>query len=126
MKFAALALTAVLSFAATMASALESKPYTAAALAEAQNAGKPVALHFHADWCPTCRAQTKVFSALTGETDLDMTILVADYDKETELKRALKVRTQSTLIVYKGKTETTRLAGDTKTDALRKALKSAL
>ena len=126
MKFAALALTAVLSFAATMASALESKPYTAAALAEAQNAGKPVALHFHADWCPTCRAQTKVFSALTNETDLDMTILVADYDKETELKRALKVRTQSTLIVYKGKTETTRLAGDTKTDALRKALKSAL
>ena len=126
MKFAVLALTAVLTFAATMASALESKPYTAAALAEAQNAGKPVALHFHADWCPTCRAQTKVFSALTSEPDLDMTILVADYDKETELKRALKVRTQSTLIVYKGKTETARLAGDTKTDALRKALKSAL
>ena len=126
MKFAALALTAVLSFAATMASALESKPYSAAALAEAQNAGKPVALHFHADWCSTCRAQTKVFGALKSETDLDMTILVADYDKETELKRALKVRTQSTLIVYKGKTETTRLAGDTKTDALRKALKSAL
>ena len=29
--------------------ALEIKPYTAAALAQAQKANKPVAIHFHAD-----------------------------------------------------------------------------
>ena len=26
--------------------------------------GKPVVLHFHADWCPTCRAQQAVLDDL--------------------------------------------------------------
>lgn len=126
MKLAAVALGATLALFATFAQALESKPYSAAALAEAKQAGKPVALHFHADWCPTCRAQEKAFKAMSAEPGLDVTVLVVNYDTETELKRALKVRSQSTLIVYKGATETARLAGDTNADALKKALKSAL
>lgn len=126
MKFAALALTAALTLLAPLAQALESKPYSAEALSAAQTAGKPVALHFHADWCPTCRAQAKSFAALQAEKDLDVTILVVNYDTEVALKRALNVRGQSTLIVYKGKTETARLAGETATNALRTALKSAL
>ncbi len=126
MKFAAVALGATLALFANFAQALESKPYSAVALAEAKQAGKPVALHFHADWCPTCRAQEKAFKTMSAEPGLDVTVLVVNYDTETELKRALKVRSQSTLIVYKGATETARLAGDTDADALRKALKSAL
>lgn len=126
MKLAAAIFTAALSLSPLTALALDSKPYSAAALSEAQKAGKPIALHFHADWCPTCRAQTKVFQQLSGEPGLDVTILTVNYDTETALKRSLKVQTQSTLIVYKGKTETARLAGVVETDALKAALKSAL
>lgn len=126
MKLAALALSAALTLVAPLVQALESKPYSPEALTAAQTAGKPVALHFHADWCPTCRAQAKTFEALKAEKDLDVTILTVDYDKESELKRALNVRGQSTLIVYKGKAETARLAGETGANALRTALKSAL
>ncbi len=126
MKLAAVAFGATLAFFASFAQALESKPYSAAALAEAQSAGKPVALHFHADWCPTCRAQAKAFKSMSTEPGLEITLLVVNYDTETDLKRTLRVRSQSTLIVYKGMTETARLAGDTNADALRKALKSAL
>lgn len=108
------------------AHALDIHPYSADALSAAQQAGQPVALHFHADWCPTCRAQTKVFQQFSADKVLDMTLLVVNYDKERELKRQLGVRTQSTLIVYRGTKETARLAGDTDADALRAALQSAL
>lgn len=108
------------------AHALDSSPYTPEALTAAQKAGKPVALHFHANWCPTCRAQEKVFNEFKPDATLAITVLVADYDKERELKRKLGVRTQSTVIVYRGARETARVAGETDPAIIRAALQSAL
>jgi thioredoxin 1 len=120
-------LTATAMFAAaTFAHALEIKPYTADALAAAEQAGKPVAVHFHADWCPTCRAQDKSLQTLKDEKALDVTILTANYDTEKDLKRRFNVKMQSTLVVLKGNRETARLSGDSTADGLRKALQSAL
>lgn len=108
------------------AHALELKPYSAAALADAQKADKPVALHFHADWCPTCRAQATVLQGLKAEPNLDITVLVANYDTERALKRRFNVRAQSTLVVLRGQTEWARLVGDTSASGIRDALKTAL
>ncbi len=44
---------------------------------------------------------------------------MVNYDTERELRRQLNVRTQSTVIVYKGKQEQKRLAGDTDAKVLR-------
>lgn len=63
--------------ASSSARALEVKPFSTAALASAQKAGQPVAVHFHAEWCPNCRKQSTlvVFKGATerarvaGETD---------------------------------------------------------
>ncbi|MBP8868379.1 MAG: thioredoxin family protein [Propionivibrio sp.] len=111
--------------ASAAAFALDIKPYSAQALSAEQQAGKPVTLHFHADWCPTCRAQEKVLQQWKGDASVPGTVLVVDYDKEKELKKQLGVRTQSTLIAYKGGVEKARLAGDTDPDKLRAALLSA-
>ncbi|MFM9914376.1 MAG: thioredoxin family protein [Rhizobacter sp.] len=126
MKFSrTLAATALL-LAASMTQALTLAPYSAAALAEAQKAGEPVALHFHADWCTTCKAQDKALTELQADPSLKLTVLRVDYDKEVDLKQQLKVRSQSTLIVYRGATERARLAGETQPDKLKAALKTAL
>lgn len=107
--------------------ALDVAPYSAAALAQQQQAGKPVALHFHANWCPTCLAQDKVLDGFRSDPLFPgMTLLVVDYDQERELKRQLGVRTQSTIIVYRGSKETARIAGETDPARLRAALASAL
>jgi len=119
-------LALVLSAAAALAQALEVKPYTAQALAEAQAAGKPVAVHFHADWCGTCKQQEKAIAQLKGESGLDVTLLIADYDKEKDLRRGMKVRSQSTMVVFRGKDEKARLGGDTEATKFRAALKAAL
>ena len=126
MSLRSLFLAATLLAGASLAQALELKPYSAAALAEALAAGKPVALHFRADWCPTCRVQDKALQSLADEKGLDLAVLKVDYDNEKDLKRQYKVTTQSTLVVLRGAKETARLAGDTSKLNIMNALKTAL
>ena len=114
-----------LAASASLAVALDIQPYSPETLAAKQKAGEAVALHFHADWCPTCRAQDKVFNGWKGDAAVPGTLLIVNYDKERELKRQLGVRTQSTVIVYKGSKETGRLAGETDPAPLRAVLDSA-
>ena len=116
----------VLSLASGFAVALDVKPFSAQALETSQAGGKPVAVHFHAEWCPTCRAQAQVLDSLKGDKSLELTVLVANYDTERDLKKQLGVRVQSTFVVFKGKKETARLAGDTAEAKIRAALQSAL
>ena len=126
MKIAKLIVSGLLVAAATLSHALEVKPYSAAALAAAEKANQPIALHFHADWCPTCRAQDKVVQSLKTEKGLDLTVLTVNYDTERDLKRRFKVNSQASLIVLRGQKETARLVGVTSTDGIRDALKTAL
>lgn len=122
-----LAVAASLFALSGLASALDIQPYTAATLQQAQAAGKPVALHFHADWCPTCKAQERAFREMKDDPQLkDMTLLVAHYDDERELKRAMNVRSQSVIVVFKGAKETARSGGETKPARLKSVLMSAL
>lgn len=113
--------------ASAIAQALDVKPFSAESLISAQKAGKPVAVHFHADWCPTCRKQATALERLKADKSLHtVTVLIANYDAERELRRSMKVRTQSTLVVFKGMEESARLAGETQDTKLATALRSAL
>jgi thioredoxin-like negative regulator of GroEL len=121
------ALTVTLMLGSGLAHALEIRPYDAATLASLQAAGKPVAVHFHADWCPTCVNQKRSLEQLKAGGQLPgMTVLVADFDKERDLKRQHKVRSQSVVIVFKGAAEVARVAGETQPEPLRIALAKAL
>ena len=112
--------------ASAWACALTVAPYSPEAFAKLQAADARTVLHFHADWCPTCRAQDKALEVLKADPSLDVIVLSVDYDKETELKRQLNVRSQSTFIVYRGKAERGRQIGETSPEGIRKALRSSL
>ena len=110
-----------------IAQALEVKPFSAESLANAQKADKPVAVHFHADWCPTCRKQAITLERLKADKSLDtLIVLIANYDAERDLRRSMQIRTQSTLVVFKGTNERARLAGESDETKLATALRSAL
>lgn len=126
MKLIRFTAIATLFAAAAGAQALELKPYSAATLQGLQTAGKPVAVHFHADWCPLCRAQDKALELLKSERGLDLTVLQANYDTERALKRQLGVNSQATFVVFKGRQEAQRLVGETGVDGIRAVLKTAL
>jgi thioredoxin 1 len=126
MKPVQLMTAAALFCAAAASHALDVKPYSTAALVEAQKANKPVALHFRADWCPTCRAQDKLLESMKAEPGLDLTVLAVNYDTEKDLKKQFAVRSQSTLVVLHGQKETGRSINDTTAAGLRTTLKTAL
>jgi len=111
---------------ASAANALDILPYSAQALAKAQAEDAPVALHFHSQWCATCKMQTKAFEAMRAEPDLEITLLVVDFDEERALKRQFRVPASGVVIVLRGKTERARLNSVVEPDKLREALRSAL
>lgn len=109
------------------ASALELKPFSTEELSTIQQKGKPVAVHFHADWCSTCVGQARSLDSLKTDPQLQgVTVLVANYDKERDLRKSMKVRSQSVMVVFKGTQEVGRLAGKTGADDIKDALVKAL
>jgi len=102
-------------------------PYSAAAYQQALSAGTPLIVYFHATWCPTCKAQQPIVDKLAVDPKLaGVTVLEADYDKETGLERSLKVTQQSTFVIFKGGHEVTRSTGQTDPAALRALFAQAL
>jgi thioredoxin 1 len=102
-------------------------PYNQAQFDAMRAAGKPVAVVFHADWCPTCRAQAPVLKQLTQTQDLKgITLFVANFDTETALKRSLGITKQSTIVVFRDGKESARSTGDTQPDTLSELLRRAI
>ncbi len=102
--------------------ALDITPYSPQLFQAKQHAGERVSLHFYAPWCPTCRAQEKIFKTFQGDASIPGTLLVADYDRERDLKREMSVRSQATLVVFQGKSQIVRSAGVTDPEQLRAEL----
>jgi len=102
---------AVLSFSPAWARDI---PFTAAAFADAQKAGKPILVEIHATWCPTCKAQSAILGPMLADPKFkDLVVLRVDFDAQKDVVRQFGARMQSTLIVFKGATEMGRSVGDT-------------
>jgi thiol-disulfide isomerase/thioredoxin len=92
----------------------ETRAFTPANFAAAQKAGKPILLHIHADWCPVCKAQAPIISELRKEPKFkDLTVFRVDFDAQKDAVKQFGARSQSTLITFKGASETGRSVGDT-------------
>jgi peroxiredoxin len=108
-------------------SALADTPFTKEAFQQSQKNGEKILLHFHADWCPTCKAQKEVLTKLDGEGGLKgITIYTVDYDKETAFKQEMHVTQQATFIAFYGTPETGRVTGITSEDDIKKFLNDKL
>lgn len=110
----ALAPLALVPLGATKARAGETKPYSQEAFDAAQKAGKPILVEVSAPWCPICKTQKPILAKLSADPRFkDLQIFDIDFDTQKDLLRKLDVRTQSTLIAYKGAVETGRSVGET-------------
>ena len=102
-------------------------PITAADLAEIEKKGKSAVVSVHADWCSTCKSQDKVLANLMKDPEFKNVIFYQlEFDTQKDLLKTLKVRSQSTVIVFKGGKEVARTTGDTKEAALSKLAKQAI
>jgi thiol-disulfide isomerase/thioredoxin len=126
MKFSTIAMTAALLAALAGISVADEMPFDQVRYEALQNSGKPFAVAFHADWCPTCRAQAPVLKELTQAPQFKgITVFVANFDTEKVLERSLGVTKQSTIVVFKDGKESARSTGDTQRENLAELLRHA-
>lgn len=120
-------LMAVILVGSLPASAANVKTFSPEALAEANEAGKPVLVEVYAAWCSVCRAQSPIVQALSGEPKYkNLVVLKADFDKDKSDLKPLDVRKQSTLILYKDGKEIDRSVGDTSAFSIEAMLDKTL
>lgn len=105
-------------FLAMVLGAQASQPYSEAAFKEARSAGKPVLINVTAPWCPTCRQQKPIISAIEQERP-SLVVFDVDFDSAKDVLRKFRVRSQSTLIVFKGEKEVGRSTAETDPKRLR-------
>ncbi|WP_375408077.1 thioredoxin family protein [uncultured Methylobacterium sp.] len=122
---------AILAFLVTGASgpclAADSTRYTAAGFEAAQKAGMPILVEVSAPWCPICKSQKAVLAKLgTDARFKDLQIFDVDFDSQKDVLRQFDARMQSTLIVFKGATETGRSVGETQPEWIESLLEKAL
>lgn len=90
------------------------KPFNETEFKALQQAGKPVVLKVHANWCSTCKAQDPwVQSQVDHPDNQAITFFVIDFDQEKRVLRDLRITRQSTLVAFKGGQEVKRSVGDT-------------
>jgi len=110
----------------TAVSAAE-QPYDPAAFAAAQRAGKPILVHITAPWCTTCAAQKPILARLEADPKYrDLQVFDVDFDSRKDVVKQFRATMQSTLITYRGETETGRSTGETQSEALAALLDTTI
>lgn len=101
--------------------------FTQTAFQELQQQHQPMLVDIHADWCPTCRAQTPVITKLLNTPAFQhIHWLKVDFDQQQDVVKNFNVSKQSTLIVFKDGKEVARSLGQTSEAAIAALLKQAL
>ena len=121
----AIAAPVALSPATAQSAAVRHVPFTQAAFAAAQAAGKPILIDVYAPWCPVCRAQQSPIAAAQADpANADLVIFRLDFDGQKAEQRPLRVTGQATLIAFRGRTETGRLQGNSNRAAIARLVAS--
>ena len=62
---------------------------------------EPTVLFFHADWCPSCRADMRQIDSRLNELG-NITVVVVDYDRSADLKKKYGITYQHTYVQIDG------------------------
>jgi len=101
--------------------------YTPAAFEAAQAAGGPIMVDVYASWCTSCKAQHAVLESLLDDPRYaGIKGFRVDFEGDAEWVRAYRVSVQSTIIMFDGRTELNRSAGNTREAGIRGQVDAAL
>jgi cytochrome c-type biogenesis protein len=129
LRLLAFTVVAILVMRPSGANAFEPIEFTPQAFAAAQAANKPILLFFDASWCSTCSVERPIIAGVIDELEKsrsgrNLEVFTVDWDSQQDVAMRFNVPTQSTLVVFQGKTEKGRLTGETDPNEISALLKS--
>ena len=100
-------------FICLSANAVEKKTnFSEAVFENAKASGKTVVVNSYEVWCGTCSKQTKILDQAEKEFK-DVVFLSYEQSKNKNIAQKLGIKFFTTIIVYRGKDEVTRIVGQT-------------
>jgi thiol-disulfide isomerase/thioredoxin len=106
-------------------------PYVPGLVDERLAAGETVFLDFYADWCSTCRSQSRTMDSLKAANpayEAAITFIQVDWDtyQDDALTTSLGIPRRSTLVVLKGDQELGRIVAGTREAEIKALMDTAL
>jgi len=108
------------------ANAAEKKTnFSIEAFEKAKASGKTIVINSYEVWCGTCSAQTKVLNEAEKEFK-EIIFLSYEQSKNEEIAKKLGIKYWTTIVVYKGSNEVSRLIGQTEKETIYSAIKKGI
>jgi len=113
-------------FLAISANAVEKKTnFSMETFEKAKASGKTIVINSYEIWCGTCSAQTKVLNQAEKEFK-EIIFLSYEQSKNKDIAKKLGIKYWTTIVVYKGNNEVSRLIGQTEKETIYSAIKKGI
>ena len=113
-------------FVCLSANAVEKKTnFTGEVFENAKASGKTIVINSYEIWCGTCTVQTKVLNQAKKDFN-DIIFLSYEQGKNKEIAKKLDIKFRTTIVVYKGNNEVSRLIGQTEKETIYSAIKKGI
>ena len=87
--------------------------------------GKTIVINSYEIWCGTCTAQTIILNQAKEEFS-NIIFLSFEQEKNKDIAKKLNIKFRTTIVVYKGKNEVSRIIGQTAKEAIYSAIKKGI
>ena len=113
-------------FVCLSANAVEKKTNFSEEIFEnAKASGKTVVVNSYEVWCGTCSKQTKILDQAEKEFK-DIVFLSYEQSKNKDIAKKLGIKFWTTIVVYKGDNEVSRIVGQTDKVAIYSAIEKGI
>ena len=113
-------------FVCLSANAVEKKTNFSEKIFEnAKASGKTVVVNSYEVWCGTCSKQTKILNQAEKEFK-DIVFLSYEQSKNKDIAKKLGIKFWTTIVVYKGDNEVSRIVGQTDKVAIYSAIEKGI
>jgi len=92
---------------------------------KAKASGKTIVVNSYEVWCGTCSKQTKILNQAEKEFK-DIVFLSYEQSKNKDIAKKLGIKFWTTIVVYKGDNEVSRIVGQTDKVAIYSAIEKGI
>ena len=92
---------------------------------KAKASGKTIVINSYEIWCGTCSTQTKVLNQAEKEFK-EIIFLSYEQSKNEDIANKLGIKYWTTIVVYKGNNEVSRLIGQTQKEKIYSTIKKGI